>query len=71
MEYEEFNQRKRQLEQYLEEGESSSILDVLSDLQWALLDCGDEYELDEVMYNCNPPVKIKPSTYLGEMLTFW
>ena len=45
MEYEEFNQRKRQLEQYLEEGESSSILDVLSDLQWALLDCGEDYEL--------------------------
>ena len=68
MGYEEFNQRKRQLEQHLEEGDSSSVLEVLSDLQWALLDCGDDYELDEVMYNWNPPVKIKPSPYLGEML---
>lgn len=68
MKYEELNQRKIQLEQYLEEGDSSSILDVLSELQWALLDCGEDYELQEVMYNWNPPVKIKPSPYLGEML---
>lgn len=67
MDYEEFNQRKSQLEQHLEEGDPSSILDVLSELQWALLDCGDGHELDEVMYNWNPPVKIKPSPYLGEI----
>lgn len=65
MDYEEFNQRKGQLEQHLDEGDSSSIRDALSELQWALLDSGDDHELDEVMYNWNPPVKIKSSPHLA------